>query len=411
LSRRIQGAGARDDRRTHAVADGGPAGRGAGRDRSARRTEELRRSRHRGCPRRDFGDRARAPTARPDLRLALPRGPDHGDDFCGLDRDRRLVGDAARRHGCAEHEAQRLRCAPLGRRHRGRRNARHPDPAFRHADRDGPGGRGANDRTLRRGRDPRADARRALRRLYARPKLSQPEPRAAAADGGARRLSRRNRARVAARHRARRRRDLGDARRDPGRDRDPDRRRRGWGLHGAAAHPGLQAHELGEAEERRVLDAGDLQHDPAARRGLELFRRGVLAARQREPHRRSASRAAFSADRDADPHPGADLRAGLAAGMGADRADRRADPAAAGAEARHRPRLVLHARRGLPPDRVALAAGRLVGLFPQGRGAGLEALRHLCRNGAVHGSSGDRARTADPLPAACAVAAGRPQGL
>ena len=38
---------------------------------------------------------------------------------------------------------------------------------------------------------------------------------------------------------------------------------------------------LGEAEERRLLDARSVVHDPAARGGVELLRRRVLAARQR----------------------------------------------------------------------------------------------------------------------------------
>ena len=40
--------------------------------------------------------------------------------------------------------------------------------------------------------------------------------------------------------------------------------------------------------------------------------------------------------------------------------------------------LVLHAGRRLPADGVAFAAGRAIGLFSQGRRAGLEAQRHLC---------------------------------
>ena len=60
-------------------------------------------------------------------------------------------------------------------------------------------------------------------------------------------------------------------------------------------------------------------------------------------------------------------------------------------EARHRPGLVLHAGRGVPADGLALAAGGLVGLFPQGRRAGLEAQRHLRRHDAVHGAAADRA--------------------
>ena len=43
------------------------------------------------------------------------------------------------------------------------------------------------------------------------------------------------------------------------------------------------------------------------------------------------------------------------------------DPAAARAEARHRPRLVLHAGRRVPADGVAVAAGGAVRLLPEGR--------------------------------------------
>src|SRR5262245_42227766 len=92
--------------------------------------------------------------------------------------------------------------------------------------------------------------------------------------------------------------------------------------------------------------------------------------------------------------------------MGADRANRRADPPAIGPEARYRPHLVLHARCGVPADRVAFAAGRLVVLFPERRGAGLEAQRHLRRHDAVHGAAGDRPRSCSSFPPARALASG-----
>ena len=82
---------------------------------------------------------------------------------------------------------------------------------------------------------------------------------------------------------------------------------------------------------RRLCRRCDVLHDPAAGGGVELLRRGLLAAGQRDPDRRVAADPRPAADRHAAPDPGDHLRAGLAAGMGADRADRRADPAAAGA--------------------------------------------------------------------------------
>ncbi len=111
------------------------------------------------------------------------------------------------------------------------------------------------------------------------------------------------------------------------------------------------------------------------------------------------------ADGDAAADPRHHLRAGLAARMGADRADRRADHASAGAEARHRSRLVLHAGRGVPADCVALAPGRAVRVLPQRRRAGLGSRGHLRRHDAVHGAADRRFAAAARLPAARAVAA------
>ena len=83
----------------------------------------------------------------------------------------------------------------------------------------------------------------------------------------------------------------------------------------------------------------------------------------------------------ADGHAAADsrhhLRARLAARVGADRADRRAHPAAARQQARHQPDLVLHARRRVPADGMAVAARRAIRVLSEGCRAGLGPLKDI----------------------------------
>ena len=219
----------------------------------------------------------RAAHARLAQRLALPGGADHRDDFRGRHRHRRLLGDAARRHGRAGDEAERLRRAHVGRDDRRRRHARHPDPALGDADRHGAGGRRAGHRPVRGGDLPGPAAVGPVHHLHAGAQLPQPEARPAPADGGppAVRLCGQG---SRARHAAGGHRDPRDAGRDPRGHRDAHRRGRGRRVRRVPAHADLPQADLGEDEDRGHVDARSVVHDPAAGRGVELFRRGVLAA-------------------------------------------------------------------------------------------------------------------------------------
>jgi hypothetical protein len=92
-----------------------------------------------------------------------------------------------------------------------------------------------------------------------------------------------------------------------------------------------------------------------------------------------------------DPRdPGAVLHPRLAARMGADRGHHRADLHAdpAGDEGRHG--VVLDPARGHAADLLALAAGRALGVLPEGNHAEVGALGHLQGDDAVHGAAVDR---------------------
>ena len=89
-------------------------------------------------------------------RLALPRGDVRGDDLRRRHRHRRRLGDDPRHHGRQVDDPLGLRREALLGPDRGRRHARHPDPALDHAGGDGAGARGAGDHALRRGDRARA---------------------------------------------------------------------------------------------------------------------------------------------------------------------------------------------------------------------------------------------------------------
>jgi hypothetical protein len=129
----------------------------------------------------------------------------------------------------------------------------------------GTGRRRAGDRSVRRRGDPRPAALVPVHRLHARAELPRPVAGSRAPARGARRVDRPGGARARVRHRAGGRRDLRDARRDPGRHRDADRRRRGRRVRGARPDARLPAHDLEGIQVRRVLDAAHELHDPAAR--------------------------------------------------------------------------------------------------------------------------------------------------
>ena len=261
-----------------------------------------------GLPARAIGPHGTAVSRHPArvrvrARLALPRGARDGDDLRRGDGHRRLVGDAARRDGGAGDDPLGLRHPHVGRRDHRRRHARHPDPAVGHADRDGSRGRGAGDRSVRRRRHSRTGARAALHHLHARPQLSQSGTGAGAAAGGARRIDRRSRARARLRHRAGGGRHFRHARRHSRRHRDADRRRRGRRVCRAADDASVPAHDVGEVSQGGVFDAAHVLHDPAARRRVELLRRGVLAPRQRDADRGIPVAARPAAHGDAAAHP------------------------------------------------------------------------------------------------------------
>ena len=81
-------------------------------------------------------------------RRALRGRHRHRDAVRHRRRYRRRDGRAARHHGRADDDPRRLRRADVGRRDRGRRHARHPHPAVRHAGRDGAGARHLDHRSL-----------------------------------------------------------------------------------------------------------------------------------------------------------------------------------------------------------------------------------------------------------------------
>ena len=126
--------------------------------------------------------------ARADPRRALSgRHPD-GHGVRHGDRHRRRRRHRARHHGLADHDQVRLRPQAVGRHHHRRRHARHPDPAIRHADRDGPGARRVGGRSLCGRVRAGLPAGRHLHRLSDGPQLHQSEARTAGADGRARPL-------------------------------------------------------------------------------------------------------------------------------------------------------------------------------------------------------------------------------
>ena len=84
----------------------------------------------------------------------------------------------------------------------------------------------------------------------------------------------------------------------------------------------------------------------------------------------------------------------------------RSNPDSVAGQDGHQPDLVRHSRGGQPPDRLALAARCPVGLFPEGRGAGVGSEGYLSRHDAIHGDPVDRAGAYHIVPADRVVAAG-----
>ena len=121
-----------------------------------------------------------------------------------------------------------------------------------------------------------------------------------------------------------------------------------------------------------------------------------------------AARVRSESVRDALHHHGTHFPVGMAARMGADRADRRPVPVAAGARRWIRCCLVRDPRRSEPADRLAVAAGGDVGLFPEGRRAAVGAGRHLQGHAAVHGAAACRPGADHRVSADRALAAGSP---
>ena len=145
---------------------------------------------------------------------------------------------------------------------------------------------------------------------------------------------------------------------------------------------------------------------PVPGRGVELLRCGVLAARHADDADQHAAVVRSVADRGPDHRHGADLHPRLAARVGPDRSHHRSHPDSAAGQDGHQPDLVRHSRGGQPPDRLALAARRPVGLFPEGRGAGVGSEGYLSRHDAIHGDPVDRAGAYHIVPADRVVAAG-----
>ena len=91
---------------------------------------------------------------------------------------------------------------------------------------------------------------------------------------------------------------------------------------------------------------------------------------------------------------------GLAARVGAHRPHHRAYPHPPSRQDGDQPHLVRDPGGGESPDRMALAAGGVVGLFPEGGGPGVGSQGHLRRHDAVHADPAHRACRSPLVPAA-----------
>ena len=181
---------------------------------------------------------------------------------------------------------------------------------------------------------------------------------------------------------------LGDAHRGRGYGR---RRRRVPGRRLPRVH-------LAAAQRRDLQYPPAVQHGPVPGRGGQRVRRRVLAAGDGDDGHQRADQLADSTDGDAGRHHGGDLPARLALRMAGGRPGLRAAAAAGhhGHEDRHA--VVCHAHCREPPDGLPVAAGRDVGVLPQGGSAELEPRGHLPGYGPVHGAPAHRPGPVHHLP-------------